>query len=168
MAHEKKEAKHWPVINLKLLAASVILCILIGSSGSLFTTPKISTWYTALNKPFFTPPNWLFAPVWFTLFTLMGFSLYIILDKGLQAKGVKPAIYTFSIQFVLNIAWSFLFFWLESPILGLIGITALWLAIAATIWDFRKLSKTAAWLLFPYMAWVTIAMGLNIGILLLN
>jgi len=150
------------------LLLSIVACILIGSSGSIFTMPKIATWYSALAKPWFTPPSWLFAPVWFTLFTLMGISLYLVWDKGFGKKNVRSAIYVFAFQFALNVLWSLLFFGLESPLLGLICIVALWISIALTIWKFYQVSRPAAYLLIPYICWVSIATALNYGVLVLN
>lgn len=151
-----------------LLLACVLGSIIAGSSGSLFTGPKIATWYASLEKPWFTPPNWAFAPVWTTLFVLMGASLYLVIKNGITGVQERKCLYIFSIQFALNILWSFLFFWLESPVLGFVGIIFLWIAIAATINEFRKVSVAAAYLLVPYISWVTIAAMLNLGVLLLN
>lgn len=155
-------------IDFKLLILSIVVCIAIGSSGSVFTVPKITTWYSNLNKPWFTPPSWAFSPIWFSLFTLMGISLYMVLRKGIGEKRVKIAVGFFSFQFALNVLWSFLFFGLESPLFGLIGIIALWLAILATIIKFYSISRKAAYLLIPYIVWVSIATALNYAVLVLN
>lgn len=100
-----------------LLAACVIVCILAGVIGSVFTVQSIPTWYAGLSKPSFSPPNWAFAPVWTTLYVLMGISLYLVVRKGF--KEVKPQVYIFGAQLVLNAVWSFLFFGLRSPLYGL-------------------------------------------------
>jgi benzodiazapine receptor len=150
------------------LIASIIGCILIGISGSIFTMPKIATWYATLQKPWFTPPQWAFGPVWITLFTLMGISFYLIWQKGFAKKTSRIAAYVFAFQFALNVLWSFMFFGLESPFLGLVFIIALWISIASTIFLFRRVSKQAAYLLIPYICWVSIALALNYYVLILN
>ena len=152
---------------LKLIAA-IVGCEIAGSIGSLFTMPSIPTWYAFLAKPAFTPPNWVFAPVWTTLFFLMGVSLYLIWDKGLQKKEARLAVYVFGFQFALNILWSFLFFGLKNPFLAFVEIIWLWLFILATIILFSRISKKASWLLFPYFVWVTCASALNYAVWILN
>jgi tryptophan-rich sensory protein len=146
------------------LFASILLCEAIGLIGSFFTFPAIGTWYAALQKPFFNPPNWLFGPVWTILFALMGISLYLVWEKGLT----KKAIIFFGIQLILNLAWSILFFGLHSPMLAFAEIIFLWIAIAATILEFKKVSQKAAWLLIPYILWVSFAAILNFAVWALN
>jgi translocator protein len=151
---------------LKLLAL-IVLCQIIGASGSLFTIPNIPTWYAFINKPFFSPPNWLFAPVWTIIFLLMGVSLFLVLETK-KSDQKNLAIVLFAIQFFFNILWSFLFFGLRSPLLGLIGVIILWFSIVATILGFYKVSKKSAYLLLPYILWVSFATILNLAILLMN
>jgi tryptophan-rich sensory protein len=151
---------------VKLLVA-IVVCQLAGAFGSIFTFSSIPTWYTTLKKPSFSPPNWLFGPVWLTLYTLMGISLYFVWNKDLN-KNVKNSVTIFGIQLFLNALWSFLFFGLKSPIYGLVGIVALWISIIITIFKFYKISKNAAYLLLPYIAWVTFAMCLNYFVWILN
>ncbi|MDD1711987.1 MAG: tryptophan-rich sensory protein, partial [Methanoregulaceae archaeon] len=139
-----------------------------GVIGSFFTTPNIATWYESLNKPWFTPPSWVFGPVWTTLFILMGISLFLVLREGWERKDVQIGTAIFGIQLVLNILWSYLFFGLRSPLYGLIGIAALWIAILVTIIWFFRISRPAAILLVPYIIWVSIASALNYGIYVLN
>jgi len=150
------------------LIALVILCIFIGSIGSIFTIPSISTWYDSTNKPSFTPPNWLFGPVWIALFTLMGISLYLVLEKGWKKKKVKNAVTIFGTQFFFNVLWSILFFGLRQPFYALIEILALWVTIALTIITFYKIDKRAGWILLPYIIWVSIATLLNFYVWILN
>ena len=152
---------------LKLII-SILICEGAGIIGSFFTTPTISTWYQTLNRPFFAPPNFLFAPVWIILYFLMGVSLYLVWEKGLDKKKVKHALLFFGLQLILNVSWSALFFGLRSPLDGLIAIVVLWCLILLTIIYFLKVSKTAGYLLFPYLAWVTFATLLNLAIYLLN
>lgn len=151
-----------------LLILMVIIVLAIGSSGSVFTSPSIPTWYASLEKPFFTPPNWLFAPAWTTLFILMGIALYLVWQEGIDKKPVRQAVYVFGFQLALNVLWSLLFFGLQSPLLGFIEIVVLWIAILWTIIRFHGVSKPAAYLLIPYIAWVTFASALNLSVLLLN
>ena len=153
-------------VNIKKLLISVITCLSAGIFGSIFTTTAVRDWYPTLAKPWFTPPNWVFSPVWITLYILMGISLYLVWEKGLQKN--KDAIGIFGVQLFLNALWSYLFFGLQSPLYGLIGILVLWFAIALTMYYFFKISKKAGLLLVPYIVWVTIATFLNYYILLLN
>ena len=107
------------------LIISLALCQVAGIIGSVFTRPAIPTWYASLNKPAFSPPNWLFGPVWITLYVLMGISLFLVWRKGLDIPYVKSGIMLFSIQLVLNVLWSAVFFGLNSPLGGLIMIIIL-------------------------------------------
>jgi tryptophan-rich sensory protein len=152
----------------KKLIFSIFICLFAGFIGSFFTTPAIPTWYATLLKPSFAPPNWVFFPVWTALFIMMGISLFLVWKKGLEDKTVKTAIYIFAGQLVLNALWSFAFFGLRSPLLGLMEIIILWMAILATIVTFKKLSRTAAYLLIPYILWVSFAAFLNYMIWRLN
>lgn len=151
---------------LKLIA-SLLLCQLAGFVGSLFTTPAIPTWYKTLNKPFFTPPNWIFSPVWISLFVLMGISLFLVWRRQGHPR-FKTALTFFSLQLVLNVLWSVAFFGLRSPLLGFIDIVLLWLAIFLTIQNFLKISKLAGGLLLPYLLWVSFATLLNFSLWVLN
>lgn len=149
------------------LAASVILCQIAGFLGSLFTTPAIPTWYATLKKPFFTPPNWIFSPVWISLFILMGISLFFVWRRTDHPK-FKIAFIFFFVQLILNILWSIVFFGLRSPLLGLVDIVLLWIAILFTIFNFLKVSKFAGALLLPYLVWVSFATLLNFSLWILN
>jgi len=147
---------------LKLLFA-IIICQLAGFIGSLFTTPSIPTWYATLQKPIITPPNWIFAPVWTFLFLLMGISLYLILEKK-----IKRALTYFSKQLILNILWSVIFFGLHKLLLAFIEIIILWIFIFLTIMSSYKKSKPAAFLLIPYLLWVSFASVLNLFFYIIN
>ena len=170
---------------------SVLICELAGIVGSFFTTPAIAGWYVTLQKPAFNPPNWLFAPVWTILFLLMGISLYLVWSKNWnislsnsqpQKKAWNPvseklwsgswreenAIAVFSLQLVLNILWSIIFFGLKMPAVAFIEILMLWFAIIYTIINFYRISKAAAYLLLPYLFWVSFASILNLSVALLN
>jgi tryptophan-rich sensory protein len=150
------------------LVISIVACQAAGGIGSIFTTPAISTWYAALEKPAFTPPNWVFAPVWITLYLLMGVAAFLVWRKGLNERGVKTALVIFLVQLILNALWSVVFFGLKSPMAGVILIVLLWIAILITIIRFFKLSHIAGGLLIPYIVWVSIAANLNVGIWMLN
>jgi len=148
---------------LKLII-SIFVCQGAGVIGSLFTSPTISTWYATLQKPSFNPPNWIFSPVWILLFLLMGISLYLMWEKGFENKKAKTAFFIFGVQLILNILWSILFFYLQSPLYAFIEIIILWLAILLTIISFYNISKPAAYLLLPYILWVIFAGYLNYSI----
>ena len=150
------------------LLISIAACQCAGVVGSLFTTPAIPTWYAALQKPAFTPPNWLFAPAWITLYLLMGISASIIWHRGLNNRAIRVALIIFLIQLILNALWSVVFFGLESPLCGIVVIVLLWMAILLSIIMFFRVSTLAGSLLLPYIGWVTFAALLNIYIFVLN
>ena len=143
----------------------VAVCELVGILGSYFTIPQISGWYQTLNKPPFNPPNWIFGPVWTALYAIMGVAIYMVVTSG---KKIKGAIAVFGLQLALNLLWSLVFFGLHQILLALAIIILLWLAIAGTIIKFAKISKTAAYLLVPYLLWVTFASMLNFFVVILN
>ncbi len=153
--------------GLKLLI-SLTVCIGAGLIGSLFTRGSIPTWYSLLQKPSFTPPSWLFAPVWFLLYILMGISAFLIWRKGFRQFQVRESIIIFTVQLFLNALWSYAFFGLKSPLIGLLVIVPLWTAILLTMLNFYKVSKTASLLLIPYILWVSYATVLNFWFYLLN
>jgi len=140
-----------------ILLASIIICQMAGIIGSVFTTPAIPTWYASINKPSFNPPNWIFAPVWTTLFLLMGIALFLVWRKGFKRKDIKIAFSVFIFQLVLNVLWSFLFFGLQSPFAALI-----------TIILFFRIYWVAGVMLIPYILWVSFASVLNFAIWKLN
>lgn len=151
--------------NPKLLAISLIIPQLFGFAGSLFTTPAIDSWYSNLNRPFFAPPNWLFAPVWTILFILMGISFYLL---RIKEKKAKKAIDLFWTQLIFNLLWSIIFFGFKLPWLAFIEIIILWYYIFITIKASLKINRTASYLLFPYLLWVSFATILNLGFALVN
>lgn len=153
------------LINYPKLAASIIIPLAAGFIGSLFTTSSIPTWYSALNKPSFSPPNWIFFPVWTVLYILMGIALYVVWQKG---TNVKAAMSIFGTQLALNVLWPIIFFGMRSPFYALIEILVLWVSIALTIRAFWKISKTAGNLLIPYILWVSFAAFLNYSVWMLN
>ncbi len=150
------------------LVISVVLCELAGIATTPITITAINSWYKALNKPSFSPPNWVFGPVWTILYLLMGISAFLIWEKGLKKKGVKQALIYFLIQLVCNFIWSLLFFGFYSPLAAFIDIVILWIAIFLTIKKFHPISKAASYLLIPYLLWVSFAAILNLSIVMLN
>lgn len=150
------------------LLASIALCQMAGIIGSIFTSSSIPTWYATLQKPMLNPPSWIFGPVWTTLFVLMGIAAYLIYEHGLKKKNIRRALTFFALQLVLNTLWSILFFGFQSPGLALIEIVLLWLSIFYCILLFYKIQKIAAYLLLPYILWVSFASYLNYTLWILN
>jgi tryptophan-rich sensory protein len=153
--------------GLRLFAA-VLICEAAGIIGSLFTAPAIPGWYAGLTKPSFNPPNWIFGPVWTTLYALMGIAAWLVYDKRAKRTDVKQALYVFVAQLILNVLWSVMFFGAHQILGGFVIIVALWLLILGTILRFLKISKTAAILLVPYILWVSFATALNASLYVLN
>lgn len=155
-------------MNWPKLLASVVACQLAGALGAIFTRTAIPVWYAGLKKPSFSPPNWIFGPAWITLYLLMAVSAYLVWQKGLKHAGVRAALAAFVVQLLLNALWSPAFFGLRSPLAGAVVIVILWLAITLTMLLFWKLSPPAAWLMLPYLLWVSYAAALNLSIYFLN
>lgn len=154
--------------NVMKLIFAVLLCETAGLIGSLFTRMSLSPWYDGLAKPFFTPPGWVFAPAWTFLYAAMGAAAFLVWNSGLEKPVVKKSLVLFVIHLCVNITWSAVFFGLQSPLGGAIVILVLWGMILALMILFWRISRMAGWLLVPYLAWVTFASALNIGIALLN
>ena len=152
--------------SLKLLLC-IIIPLAIGAVSGIATTSGIDTWYVTIEKPSFNPPNYLFGPVWTTLYILMGISFFVIL-KSPKTELKTKAIAIFCIQLFLNFCWSFLFFKFQLLGLAFIEIILIWLSIAAMIIIFFEINKTAALLQIPYLLWVSFASVLNGTIWLLN
>jgi tryptophan-rich sensory protein len=150
------------------LIIAVVVSEVAGIIGSIFTISAIPAWYATLAKPTLNPPSWLFGPVWTTLYLLMGIAAFLVWRKGWDNKGVKTALYLFAVQLILNAAWSIIFFGLHSPAWALVDIIAMWIVIVATIVVFVKISRPSAWLLAPYILWVSFALYLNYAIWRLN
>ncbi len=146
----------------------IVACLAAGAIGFVFTRNAIPTWYAALEKPPFNPPNWLFAPVWTLLYILMGVAAFLVWRKGLENRQVRTALIVFLVQLILNALWSVVFFGLELPLYGFIVIVFLWLAILLTVLKFYRISLASSVLLWPYLLWVTFAAVLNESIWLLN
>ncbi|MGO8744955.1 MAG: TspO/MBR family protein [Thermoguttaceae bacterium] len=145
------------------LVVFVAVCAGAAAAGGAATYPRIQGWYAALAKPSWTPPNWVFGPVWTVLYMAMAVAAWLVWrQKGLpDARG---ALILFALQLGLNVAWPWLFFGLRNPALGFLDILLLWMAIAATLVVFRRKSTAAGLLIAPYLAWVTFAAALNLSI----
>ncbi len=154
--------------NFFKLFCAIAIAESAGIIGSIFTVPAISSWYLALEKPFLSPPNWVFGPVWTLLYLLMGIASFLILQKGFKRKDVKIALAVFALQLALNAIWSVIFFGFKNPFFALLEIVVLWAAILGTVLAFMKVSRVAAALLLPYMLWVSFAVYLNYAIWRLN
>ena len=132
------------------------------------TMPNIPTWYAEIQKPWFTPPNWLFGPVWSLLYTGLTLAFYRILRKDPLTPGRRRAIIIFVIQIAFNALWSIAFFGMRSPGLGLVVIVFLWSSIVVNMIAFRRLDRLSSLIFPPYLAWVTFAGALNVAIFLMN
>ncbi len=154
--------------NTAKLAICIVLTVGLGSLGGIFTAAEIQGWYLQLNKPSWNPPNWLFAPVWSALYLLMGISLYQIWKTPANTDAKRWAVIIFIAQFVLNFLWSYIFF--REHLMGwaFVEIIVMWIAILCTIIAFSRINKTAAWLLVPYISWVSFAAILNYTVWQLN
>lgn len=150
------------------LGISLGACLGAGGLGSMATRQSLLGWYPQLIKPPFSPPDWLFAPVWTTLYLMMGYAAYLVWRKKESAPGVKRALSMFAIQLALNTSWSFVFFKFQSLLGGLLVIVALWSTILLTIIKFSRISRTASSLLIPYLLWVSFASVLNFALWRLN
>ncbi len=157
-----------PKDNYLILAESIVIAQSAGVIGSFFTISAIPTWYAALTKPVFSPPNWVFGPVWTILYTLMGISAYLVWRKHQFGKKSMGFWHVYAAQLVLNAFWSIIFFGLHSPGLAFFEILALWYFIARCIQEGHKLSSWSACLFYPYILWVSFAALLNLAIFLLN
>jgi len=147
---------------------ALALVAVVSILGQIATFPNLTPWYAGLTKPGFNPPNWVFGPVWTTLYLLMAFALWRILRLPPGTPGRPMALAYFFAQLALNAAWSWLFFWAHSPLLGLIDIVPQLALIAASIVSFARVDKIAAWCLVPLLAWVSYASLLNAAIWWLN
>ena len=153
--------------NITKLAISLLLPLSAGAVAGMFTSQAVPTWYASLNRPSFNPPNWVFGPVWTSLYILLGISFFLVWKEE-ASKERNLAIKVFSIQMLLNFAWSFLFFYFSLIGAALIEIILLWISIVAMIYLFYKIKPFAAYLNIPYLLWVSFATILNAGYYFLN
>jgi len=152
---------------MKLFIA-ILIPVLVGLVSGFFTSSGVQGWYAVANKPWFNPPNWIFAPVWTTLYVLMGIALYFVWKTPADGPIKQTANTLFGIQLTLNFFWSVIFFTLQQPGWALAEIILMWFMILLTILWFGKISSTAAWLMVPYICWVSFATVLNFYIYKLN
>jgi len=149
------------------LLVSLIIPLMVGYLGSLLTDNSVSTWYLNINKPAFNPPSWVFGPVWTVLFVLMGLAFYFVWQQGYSPGLLLPwAVYF--LQLLFNLLWSFFFFWLRNPLLGLVDIALLLVLIIINIVLFYRRRRLSGFLLLPYLLWVSFASILNLAIVIMN
>ncbi|MCE2982226.1 MAG: tryptophan-rich sensory protein [Parachlamydia sp.] len=149
------------------LIVFIVLCFIVLMIGGFWTKESVSTWYPKLAKPSWTPPDWIFGPVWSCLYIMIAFSGWLIY-RAVYSHKRTVALVLYGIQLALNFIWSFLFFSLRSPALGLIDIVLLCILISLTIIEAWSVSRLASLLLIPYLGWVLYATSVNAGIWLLN
>lgn len=154
--------------DLFRLILSIIICQMAGVIGSIFTASSVASWYPTLVKPSITLPGFYIGSIWIALFTLMGISLFLIWRHHSDGSDARGALYFFAAQLVVNTLWSAAFFGMQSPISGLVVIALLWILILITIVKFLPLNRAAAFLLVPYILWVSFAAYLNYLIWRLN
>ena len=155
--------------KISRIAIVVIICLSVGYLSGMVTREAITTWYPTLVKPSFNPPNWIFAPVWTSLYVMMGIAAGLVWNQIASNKvAVTKALQFFGIQLVLNALWSYLFFGMHNLMLATIEVVLLWLLIFETYSQFAKINKTASYLLLPYLAWVSFASVLTASIWWLN
>jgi translocator protein len=150
------------------LVIAILIAQAAGLIGSLFTTPRIPTWYADLIKPDFTPPGWVFGPAWVALYTLMGIASLRIWQRRHTPGPARSALVLYGVQLFFNVLWSVLFFGMRNPGLALIEIVVLWGMILWMMALFYRIDRYAAYLLIPYAVWVAFAAVLNFSIWRLN
>lgn len=156
------------IVNLRNFVFSVLFCELAGLIGAFFTHPALAGWYRTLVLPKIAVPDFVFTPVDIILYLLMGISLYLIWQKGIHTEDEKIAVLLFITQIVLYVVWAIFFFRFKELFTGLIDLLGLFVAIILNIIYFYRISKTAAFLLFPYLIWVCYLIVLNYAIYQLN
>lgn len=150
------------------LVIAIALPVLIGGVSGFFTVSRVESWYQTIQKPSWNPPNWVFGPVWTTLYVMMGIALWLVWKEDTSRELKLIAGILFAAQLTLNFFWSFIFFRLELPGWAFAEILVMWVVILATIFAFAQVNKTAAWLLVPYISWVSFAAMLNFTIWRMN
>jgi len=153
--------------QLAMLVFFLVICFGTAAVGAALTAVSVRDWYQTLSRPAWTPPDWVFGPVWTTLYFLMALAAWLVWRRTGWSTG-RTALVLFALQLVLNAAWSPLFFSLHSPGIALVDIILLWAAIAATLWSFGRISALAASLFVPYLMWVSYATALNWAIWRMN
>ena len=146
----------------------ISICEFVGLSGAIFTKRALPNWYVALTKPSFNPPDWIFGPVWITLYLLMGIALFLIIKDGFVSGEIIVAASFFAVQLLLNGLWSYIFFGKKALFLSLIDLILLWILILVTAIMFYKINNISGYLMIPYLLWVSFAGILNWSIWKLN
>ncbi|RYZ29900.1 MAG: tryptophan-rich sensory protein [Chitinophagaceae bacterium] len=154
--------------NWMKLVISIALPVAIGGVAGLFTRPEIDKWYQTIEKPDWQPPSWVFGPVWTVLYILMGIAFYLVWSSKSPVQKKRPAVILWVIQLIFNFFWSFIFFRQHQLDWALGEIIVLWLFILLTIFAFARINKLSAWLLVPYISWVSFASILTYTIYQLN
>lgn len=162
----KKSARS--LIHPAQLIGWIVFCELVGVMGAWFTAPAILTWYATLTKPVFNPPNWIFGPVWTTLYAMMGIAAYRIWRIGVEKSAARNAIVLFFIHMLFNAIWSPIFFGAHNIPLAFADISLTWITLIFVIFRFAVWDRLSAYLLLPYLAWVSFASVLNYNLWLLN
>lgn len=162
------ERRPWLALALAILAVEVV-----GASGAIFTASGLASWYPSLVQPDLAPPNWVFGPVWTTLFALMGVATWLVWRRAGDEservrRGARFAVGVFAAHMVVNVAWSGVYFGLQSLFWGLVVIAVLWLVIVASMAAYWRVDRRAALLLIPYLVWVSFASYLNYAFWALN
>ena len=146
----------------------IVLCQLAGVVGAVATVSSVTTWYTTLAKPWFAPPNWVFGPMWITIYTMIGIAAYLIWKNGIEKPSVRFAMMVFGIQLVLNTIWSFVFFGLRWPLGGFLFILVVLATVIYNAYLFYKIDKRAGYLYGLYIAWGSFATMVALFVWLLN
>jgi tryptophan-rich sensory protein len=154
--------------NIVKAIIAIAIPLIVGGTSGFFTVTGVESWYQTIQKPSWNPPNWIFGPVWTTLYIMMGIALFLVWKEDTSSELKKIAVGLFTVQLVLNFFWSFIFFSQQQPGWALVEIVVLWIFILLTIFAFAQVNKTAAWLLVPYISWVSFATILNYTIWQLN
>ena len=154
--------------SLVLLVLCIALPLIAGFIGAVFTLPAIPGWYAGLQKPVFTPPSWVFGPVWTVLYVLMGISLWLVIREGWQSRSSRIGVALFIVQLAANVGWSVIFFGLHMLAAAFVEVLVLFCLIAATMAVFLKISRTAGLLLVPYLCWTAFASFLTGMVWVLN
>lgn len=165
MIHPSASPQRWRFVRALLIFVAITLAV--GAIGGAVTSGPVATWYPTLNKPEINPPDWVFAPVWTTLYLMMALAAAIVWIKADHARR-RAAMAWFSVQLALNLAWSVIFFGLQQIGLAILCLGALWIAILITARLFWSIAGIAGLLFVPYLAWVTFAGVLNLLIWRLN
>ena len=154
--------------GILLLVVCICVVVIAASLGSLMTIPAIDGWYSGLAKPWFSPPNWLFGPVWTVLYLMMAVAWYLTLARGWNKKTVRTANWRFLAQLLVNVSWSGVFFGLKELLAAFMVLLLLWWLIWVTIKAMLRVDRRAAWLMLPYLVWVSFAGVLNFSVMWLN